>query len=67
MIKREFWEKVASVWNKKEEIKIPEILDSPDVPDDFLDLNEVEDWDDLLKDLLNPDSEEIDLEDMLSD
>lgn len=68
MIKREFWEKVAEVWAKKEEIKIPDIEDVPDVPDDFIDLNEVEDWDSLLKDLLSPDTdEEIDLADLLSD
>lgn len=67
MIKREFWENIASVWGKKEEIEIPDIIDGPDVPDDFIDLDEVEDWDDLLKDLLSPDSEEIDLADILSD
>ncbi len=68
MIKREFWEKVAQVWAKKEEIEIPDIVDGPDVPDDFIDLNEVEDWDALLKDLLSPDSdEEVDLADLLSD
>lgn len=67
MIKREFWENIASVWGKKEEIEIPDLIDGPDVPDDFIDLNEVEDWDDLLKDLLSPDSEEIDLADILSD
>lgn len=68
MIKREFWEKVAKVWARKEEIEIPDIIDGPDVPDDFIDLNEVEDWDSLLKDLLSPDSdEEIDLADLLSD
>lgn len=68
MIKREFWEKIAEVWAKKEEIEIPDITDGPDVPDDFIDLNEVEDWDSLLKDLLSPDSdEEIDLADLLSD
>lgn len=67
MIKREFWENIASVWGKKEEIEIPDILDGPDVPDDFIDLDEVEDWDDLLKDLLSPDSEESDLTDILSD
>lgn len=67
MIKREFWENIASIWGKKEEIEIPDLIDGPDVPDDFIDLNEVEDWDDLLKDLLSPDSEEIDLADILSD
>lgn len=67
MIKREFWKNIASVWGKKEEIEIPDIIDGPDVPDDFIDLDEVEDWDDLLKDLLSPDSEEIDLADILSD
>lgn len=67
MIKREFWENIASVWGRKEEIEIPDLIDGPDVPDDFIDLNEVEDWDDLLKDLLSPDSEEIDLADILSD
>lgn len=67
MIKREFWENIASVWGKKEEVEIPDLIDGPDVPDDFIDLNEVEDWDDLLKDLLSPDSEEIDLADILSD
>ena len=63
MIKREFWEKIAEVWAKKEEIE-----DGPDVPDEFIDLNEVEDWDALLKDILSPDSDEdIDLTDLLSD
>lgn len=66
MIKREFWENIASIWGKKEEIEIPDLIDGPDVPDDFIDLNEVEDWDELLKDLLSPDSEEIDLADILS-
>ncbi len=67
MIKREFWEKVAEVWAKKEEIEIPDIKDGPDVPDDFIDLDEVEDWDSLLKDLLSSDSDdEIDLDDLLS-
>ena len=68
MIKREFWEKVAEVWAKKEEIEIPDITDGPDVPDDFIDLNEVEDWDALMKDLLGSDEEGgIDLSDLLSD
>ena len=68
MIKREFWEKVAEVWAKKEEINIPDIIDGPDVPEDFIDLNEVEDWDSLLKDLLSPDSDDdINLDDLLSD
>lgn len=68
MIKREFWEKIAEVWAKKEEIEIPDIKDGPDVPDEFIDLNEVEDWDALLKDILSPDSDEdIDLTDLLSD
>lgn len=56
MIKREFWEKIAKVWAKKEEIEIPDICPGPDVPDDFISLDEVDDWDDLLKDLLGPDS-----------
>ena len=68
MIKREFWGKIAEVWAKKEEIEIPDIKDGPDVPDEFIDLNEVEDWDALLKDILSPDSDEdIDLTDLLSD
>ncbi len=52
MIKREFWENVAEVWAKKEEIAIPDIAIGPDVPDDFVNLDDVEDWDALLKDLL---------------
>lgn len=68
MIKREFWEKIAEVWDKKEEIEIPDIGTGPDVPDDFIDLDSVEDWNDLLKDLLSPDTDdEIDLGDLLSD
>lgn len=68
MIKREFWEKISEVWAKKEDIEIPDIKDGPDVPDEFIDLNEVEDWDALLKDILSPDSDEdIDLTDLLSD
>lgn len=68
MIKREFWEKIAEVWAKKEEIEIPDIGTGPDVPDDCIDLDSVEDWNDLLKDLLNPDTDdEINLGDLLSD
>lgn len=68
MIKREFWEKIAEVWAKKEEIEIPDIGTGPDVPDDFIDLDSVEDWNDLLKDLLSPDTDdEIDLGHLLSD
>lgn len=55
MIKRDFWENIASVWSKKEKIEIPEIIEGPDVPEDFVNLEEVEDWDNLLRDLLNPD------------
>ncbi len=68
MIKKEFWEKVAEVWAKKEEIDIPPIDIGIDVPDDFIDLDEVEDWDALMKDLLGSDEEGgIDLSDLLSD
>lgn len=68
MIKKEFWEKVAEVWTKKEEIDIPPIDIGIDVPDDFIDLDEVEDWDALMKDLLGSDEEGgIDLSDLLSD
>lgn len=67
MIKREFWEKIAEVWAKKEEIEIPDIGAGPDVPDDLIDLDSVENWDDLLKDLLGPDTEdEMDFGDLLS-
>lgn len=66
MIKREFWEKVADVWAKKEEIYIPEILDIPDVPDDLFATDDVEDLDDLLKGLLSSDSgEDLDLDDLI--
>lgn len=51
MIKQEFWEMIANVWVRKENIEIPEILDIPDVQDDYIDLNEEEDWDELLKTL----------------
>lgn len=68
MIKREFWENIASVWGKKEKIEFEGFIDElPIDEEDLIDLNEVEDWDDLLKDLLSPDSEEIDLADILSD
>ena len=68
MIKKEFWEKVAEVWTKKEEIDIPPIDIGIDVPDDFIDLDEVEDWEALMKDLLGSDEEGgIDLSDLLSD
>lgn len=68
MIKKEFWEKIAEVWAKKEEIDIPPIDIGIDVPDDFIDLDEVEDWDALMKDLLGSDEEGgIDLSDLLSD
>lgn len=67
MIKHEFWEKIAEVWAKKEEIEIPDIGAGPDVPDDLIDLDSVENWDDLLKDLLGPDTdEEMDFGDLLS-
>lgn len=55
MINREFWEKVASVWSEKEEIKIPDIIEGPDVPEEQIDLDDVEDWDALLKDFFEMD------------
>lgn len=54
MIKREFWERVAEAWSKKEEIEIPEILAGPDVPEEpdipFGEIN-LDDWKDFLDDL----------------
>ena len=54
MIKREFWENIAKVWSKREEINIPIIIDGPDVPDDLVEWGseEIEDLDDMLKDWL---------------
>lgn len=58
MIKRDFWEHVAGVWAKNEKIEIPEIQEGPDVPDDMFELDKIDNWDDLLKDLLGSDSDE---------
>lgn len=55
MIKRSFWEKVASLWCKEEEIMIPIITDDPLVPEDIIELDELEDWDSLLKDIMGSD------------
>lgn len=56
MIKRDFWEHVAGVWAKNEKIEIPEIQEGPDVPDDMFELDKIDNWDDILKDLLGSDS-----------
>lgn len=57
MIKKEFWEKVADVWSKKEVIEIPPVEDI-NIPDELDDEEEIDfdDWDeadDFFDDILN--------------
>lgn len=62
MIKREFWEKIAGVWSQRDEIKIPDSTNKRGVSEEQIDLDEVEDWDALLKEFLSPDSDLFDLD-----
>lgn len=66
MIKKEFWEKVSGVWAKKDEIEIPDIVVGEEIPEDFFDDEEIGNLDDLLKDILESDDEEIDMTDFFS-
>ena len=61
MIKKEFWEKVAFSWSKIDKTDIPVVEPEDDIPDDFFEENEIEDMDDLLRELMNGNN--IDLED----
>lgn len=58
MIKRNFWENIADVWARKEEIEIPDIDvgegPPPDDPEkDYIDFDDIDDIDGFLKDILN--------------
>ena len=58
MIKRNFWENIADVWARKEEIESPDIDvgegPPPDDPEkDYIDFDDIDDIDDFLKDILN--------------
>lgn len=58
MIKKEFWEKVADVWSKKEVIEIPPVeeISIPDELDDDEEEIDFDDWDeadDFFDDILN--------------
>ena len=70
MINQDFWQRIANVWAKKEEVKIPDIIEDIDIPDDFFeeDSKKFDSLDDFLKDILedNPDLEEIDVTDFFS-
>lgn len=67
MINREFWKEIAEIWARKENIDIPDIDDIIDVPDDVIDLNTMENWEDMLQDIFGSDSgESITFEDILS-
>ena len=56
MINREFWEEIAEIWTRKENIDIPDIGDIIDVPEDVLDLDNIENWEDMLGDIFESDS-----------
>lgn len=62
MIKKEFWERVAENWSKKEEIVIPEI-DKEDIPDVPLDNNDMDDLNSYLNSILDSDEDEFDVTD----
>ena len=70
MINQDFWQRIANVWAKKEEVKIPDIIEDIDIPDDFFeeDSKKFDSLDDFLKDILedNPDLEEINVTDFFS-
>ena len=51
MIKRTFWESVAEIWCRKEEIVTPEIDEIPDISEDTMEFNTDFDMDDLLGDI----------------
>jgi len=60
MIKRSFWEKVAEDWSRIDDVKIPEVNEGPDVPEDFLGEDDIGDLDDLLMSFGLSEEEEID-------
>ena len=67
MINREFWEEIAEIWTRKENIDIPDIGDIIDVPEDVLDLDNIENWEDMLGDFFESDSgESMTYEDILT-
>ena len=67
MINREFWEEIAEIWGRKENIDIPDIGDIIEVPDDVIDLDAMENWEDMLQDIFGSDSDEtITFEDILT-
>ena len=67
MINREFWEEIAEIWTRKENIHIPDIGDIIDVPEDVLDLDNIENWEDMLGDIFESDSgESMTYEDILT-
>lgn len=53
MIKREFWEQVASVWIRQEEIELPDIDLDTEVPEESVNMEDVENWDIFLEDLFS--------------
>lgn len=70
MINQDFWERVANVWTKREEVVLPDVDVGPDMPEDFFeeDSKEYASLDDFLKDIIanDPDIEEIDVTDFFS-
>ena len=70
MINQDFWQRIANVWAKKDEVKIPDVVVDIDIPDDFFeeDSKKFDSLDDFLKDILedNPDLEEINVTDFFS-
>lgn len=67
MINREFWEEIAEIWTRKENIDIPDIGVIIDVPEDVLDLDNIENWEDMLGDIFESDSgESMTYEDILT-
>ena len=65
MINREFWEKIASVWGKENEVVVPDVPVDIPVPKEFIETEKkhYDDLDDFLKDIIDadPDIEEIDI------
>ena len=58
MIKRDFWENIAEVWARKEQIEIPDIDIGEDLPPDdpeeeYINFDEADDIDDFFKDILS--------------
>ena len=59
MINQDFWQRIAKVWAKKDEVKIPDVIEDIDIPDDFFeeDSKKLDSLDDFLKDILEDDSD----------